>query len=123
MPLRKKDTARALDLLQDYCSTLRKPEEQHLKAAIQRVVGIFRSSLFQALIGESSHEFCTGAHVHADKLGRGRVLALPTCHRAQSSPWQVVSNQQFLLQRLPDVCRSLWGPRCTQALSLGSLCS
>ncbi|XP_035391180.1 disks large homolog 2 isoform X12 [Electrophorus electricus] len=50
MPLRKKDTARALDLLQDYCSTLRKPEEQHLKAAIQRVVGIFRSSLFQALI-------------------------------------------------------------------------
>uniref|UniRef100_A0A3B4DHK4 Discs, large homolog 2 (Drosophila) n=1 Tax=Pygocentrus nattereri TaxID=42514 RepID=A0A3B4DHK4_PYGNA len=44
------DTARALGLLEDYCSKLKKPEEQQLKAAIQRVVGIFRSSLFQALI-------------------------------------------------------------------------
>ncbi|XP_036450393.1 disks large homolog 2 isoform X2 [Colossoma macropomum] len=50
MPLRRRDTARALGLLEDYCSKLKKPEEQQLKAAIQRVVGIFRSSLFQALI-------------------------------------------------------------------------
>ncbi|XP_053371522.1 disks large homolog 2 isoform X9 [Clarias gariepinus] len=50
MPLRKRDTARALGLLEDYCSKLRKPEEQQLKAAILRVMGIFRSSLFQALI-------------------------------------------------------------------------
>uniref|UniRef100_A0A3B4BPC9 Discs, large homolog 2 (Drosophila) n=1 Tax=Pygocentrus nattereri TaxID=42514 RepID=A0A3B4BPC9_PYGNA len=47
---KKKNTARALGLLEDYCSKLKKPEEQQLKAAIQRVVGIFRSSLFQALI-------------------------------------------------------------------------
>ncbi|KAI4887803.1 hypothetical protein NFI96_023443 [Prochilodus magdalenae] len=44
------DTTRALGLLEDYCSKLKNPEEQQLKAAIQRVVGIFRSSLFQALI-------------------------------------------------------------------------
>ncbi|XP_022537065.2 disks large homolog 2 isoform X21 [Astyanax mexicanus] len=50
MPLRKRDTTRALGLLEDYCSKLKKPEEQQLKSAIQRVVGIFRSSLFQALI-------------------------------------------------------------------------
>ncbi|XP_026797464.2 disks large homolog 2 isoform X23 [Pangasianodon hypophthalmus] len=50
MPLRKRDTARALGLLEDYCSRLKKPEEQQLKAAILRVMGIFRSSLFQALI-------------------------------------------------------------------------
>ncbi|XP_058267076.1 disks large homolog 2 isoform X15 [Hemibagrus wyckioides] len=50
MPLRKRDTARALGLLEDYCSKLKKPEEQQLKAAILRVMGIFRSSLFQALI-------------------------------------------------------------------------
>ncbi|XP_066507167.1 disks large homolog 2 isoform X18 [Hoplias malabaricus] len=50
MPLRKRDTARALSLLEDYCAKLKKPEEQQLKTAIQRVVGIFRSSLFQALI-------------------------------------------------------------------------
>ncbi|XP_060751348.1 disks large homolog 2 isoform X12 [Tachysurus vachellii] len=50
MPLRKRDTARALGLLEDYCSKLKKPEEQQLKAAILRVMGILRSSLFQALI-------------------------------------------------------------------------
>ncbi|XP_016413854.1 disks large homolog 1-like [Sinocyclocheilus rhinocerous] len=51
MPLRKRDTARAICLLEDYCSKLKKPEEQQLKTAILRVMGIFKSSLFQALIG------------------------------------------------------------------------
>ncbi|XP_043105932.1 disks large homolog 1-like isoform X2 [Puntigrus tetrazona] len=51
MPLRKRDTARAISLLEDYCSKLKKPEEQQLKTAILRVMGIFKSSLFQALIG------------------------------------------------------------------------
>ncbi|XP_045549395.1 disks large homolog 2 isoform X14 [Salmo salar] len=50
MPVRKKDTARALELLEDYCAKLRKPEEQQLKTAIQRVMGVFKSSLFQALL-------------------------------------------------------------------------
>ncbi|XP_058886916.1 disks large homolog 2 isoform X18 [Acipenser ruthenus] len=50
MPVRKKDTVRALVLLEDYCTRLRKPEEQQLKTAILRVMGIFKSSLFQALL-------------------------------------------------------------------------
>ncbi|XP_055797873.1 disks large homolog 2 isoform X17 [Salvelinus fontinalis] len=50
MPVRKKDTARALGLLEDYCAKLMKPEEQQLKTAIQRVMGVFKSSLFQALL-------------------------------------------------------------------------
>nr|XP_055064310.1 disks large homolog 2 isoform X27 [Misgurnus anguillicaudatus] len=50
MPLRKRDTARAIRLLEDYCSKLKKPEEQQLKTAIIRVMGIFKSSLFQALV-------------------------------------------------------------------------
>ncbi|KAJ8267118.1 hypothetical protein GJAV_G00138660 [Gymnothorax javanicus] len=50
MPVRRKDTARALGLLEDYCTKLRKPEEQQLKTAIVRVMGIFKSSLFQALL-------------------------------------------------------------------------
>ncbi|XP_031664214.1 disks large homolog 2-like isoform X13 [Oncorhynchus kisutch] len=50
MPVRKKDTARALGLLEDYCAKLTKPEEQQLKTAIQRVMGVFKSSLFQALL-------------------------------------------------------------------------
>ncbi|KAM9348316.1 disks large homolog 2 isoform 2-T2 [Symphorus nematophorus] len=50
MPIRKKDTARALGLLEEYCTKLRKPEEQQLKTAIQRVMGIFQSNLFEALL-------------------------------------------------------------------------
>ncbi|XP_029925093.1 disks large homolog 2 isoform X6 [Myripristis murdjan] len=50
MPVRKKDTARALGLLEEYCLKLRKPEEQQLKTAIQRVMVIFKSNLFEALL-------------------------------------------------------------------------
>ncbi|NWW94116.1 DLG1 protein, partial [Rhynochetos jubatus] len=44
------DTDRALVLLEEYCKKLRKPEEQQLKKAIRKVMGIFKSSLFQALL-------------------------------------------------------------------------
>ncbi|XP_041863451.1 disks large homolog 2 isoform X12 [Melanotaenia boesemani] len=50
MTIRKKDTARALGLLEDYCTKLRRPEEQLLKTAIQRVLGVFKSNLFEALL-------------------------------------------------------------------------
>ncbi|KAJ7320036.1 hypothetical protein JRQ81_019547, partial [Phrynocephalus forsythii] len=46
----KRDTDRALALLEDYCKKLKKPEEQQLKRAIKKVMGIFKSSLFQALL-------------------------------------------------------------------------
>ncbi|NXY76001.1 DLG1 protein, partial [Glareola pratincola] len=45
------DTDRALVLLEEYCKKLKKPEEQQLKKAIKKVMGIFKSSLFQALLG------------------------------------------------------------------------
>ncbi|XP_027434437.2 disks large homolog 2 isoform X6 [Zalophus californianus] len=50
MPVKKKDTDRALSLLEEYCKKLRKPEEQQLKSAVKKVMGIFKSSLFQALL-------------------------------------------------------------------------
>ncbi|MFT7818620.1 disks large homolog 2 isoform X1 [Arapaima gigas] len=50
MPVSRTDTARALGLLDEYCSKLKRPEEQQLKTAILRVMGIFKSSLFQALL-------------------------------------------------------------------------
>ncbi|XP_038285816.1 disks large homolog 2 isoform X2 [Canis lupus familiaris] len=50
MPVKKKDTDRALSLLEEYCKKLRKPEEQQLKDAVKKVMGIFKSSLFQALL-------------------------------------------------------------------------
>ncbi|XP_033287720.1 disks large homolog 2 isoform X1 [Orcinus orca] len=50
MPVKKKDTDRALSLLEEYCKKLRKPEEQQLKNAVKKVMGIFKSNLFQALL-------------------------------------------------------------------------
>lgn len=50
MPVKKKDTDRALSLLEEYCKKLRKPEEQLLKNAVKKVMKIFKSSLFQALL-------------------------------------------------------------------------
>nr|XP_031537272.1 disks large homolog 2 isoform X6 [Vicugna pacos] len=50
MPVKRKDTDRALSLLEEYCKKLRKPEEQQLKGAVKKVMGIFQSSLFQALL-------------------------------------------------------------------------
>ncbi|XP_050611750.1 disks large homolog 2 isoform X1 [Macaca thibetana thibetana] len=50
MPVKKKDTDRALSLLEEYCKKLRKPEEQLLKNAVKKVMVIFKSSLFQALL-------------------------------------------------------------------------
>ncbi|XP_036077703.1 disks large homolog 2 isoform X5 [Rousettus aegyptiacus] len=50
MPVKRKDTDRALSLLEEYCKKLRKPEEQQLKSAVKKVMSIFRSSLFQALL-------------------------------------------------------------------------
>jgi discs large protein 2/3 len=40
-----------LSLLEEYCKKLRKPEEQLLKTAVKKVMSIFKSSLFQALLG------------------------------------------------------------------------
>uniref|UniRef100_A0A673HQD3 Disks large homolog 1 n=1 Tax=Sinocyclocheilus rhinocerous TaxID=307959 RepID=A0A673HQD3_9TELE len=50
MPVRKKDAQRALLLLEEYRSKLSNTEERQLRNSIQRVIDIFQSNLFQALI-------------------------------------------------------------------------
>ncbi|XP_053160383.1 disks large homolog 1 isoform X3 [Hemicordylus capensis] len=51
MPVRKQDTQRALGLLEDYRAKLGQLEDrQQLRGSVERVIGIFQSSLFQALI-------------------------------------------------------------------------
>ncbi|XP_052214456.1 disks large homolog 1-like isoform X2 [Dreissena polymorpha] len=50
MPVRKQDAHRALELLEDYHSRLNKPQDKPLKNAIERVIRIFKSKLFQALL-------------------------------------------------------------------------
>ncbi|KAK7944453.1 hypothetical protein WMY93_000181 [Mugilogobius chulae] len=50
MPVRKKDAQRALVLLQEYRAKLQHTDERALRLSIQRVIDVFQSSLFQALI-------------------------------------------------------------------------
>ncbi|KAJ8894540.1 hypothetical protein PR048_007197 [Dryococelus australis] len=45
---------RALELLEDYHEKLTKPQDKQLRLAIERVIRIFKSRLFQALLGQSS---------------------------------------------------------------------
>lgn len=43
---------RALELLEDYHSRLSAPQDRTLRIAIERVIRIFKSRLFQALLGK-----------------------------------------------------------------------
>ena len=50
MPVCKAEAHRALELLEDYYSRLDDGDDKELKAAIERVIKIFKSRLFQALV-------------------------------------------------------------------------
>ncbi|XP_066508425.1 discs large homolog 1-like protein isoform X7 [Hoplias malabaricus] len=50
MPVRRKDAQRALVLLEEYRTKLNSVEDRQLRTSIQRVIDIFQSNLFQALI-------------------------------------------------------------------------
>lgn len=43
---------RALELLEEYHARLSRPEDRQLRQAIERVITIFKSRLFQALLGK-----------------------------------------------------------------------
>ena len=45
---------RALELLEEYHAKLTSPQDKQLRAAIERVIRIFKSRLFQALLGKHS---------------------------------------------------------------------
>uniref|UniRef100_A0A1A9W976 L27 domain-containing protein n=1 Tax=Glossina brevipalpis TaxID=37001 RepID=A0A1A9W976_9MUSC len=48
----EKKAHRALELLEDYHSRLSEPQDRALRIAIERVIRIFKSRLFQALLGK-----------------------------------------------------------------------
>lgn len=50
MPVKKDDAHRALELLEDYCARLTAPNDKQLRIAIEKLIYIFKSSLFQALL-------------------------------------------------------------------------
>lgn len=53
--VRPSDAQRALLLLEEYRTKLNNTEDRQLRHSIQRVIEIFQSNLFQALIG--THRF------------------------------------------------------------------
>lgn len=48
--MRKQEAHRALELLEDYHAKLTRPQDKQLRLAIERVIRIFKSRLFQALL-------------------------------------------------------------------------
>lgn len=77
------DTQRALRLLQEYRSKLSQAEDRQLRNSIERVIGIFQSNLFQALIGKRCPSSRAGfLRVAACGVGEGKrfaVLSEPSC--------------------------------------------
>ncbi|XP_052784805.1 disks large homolog 1-like isoform X4 [Mya arenaria] len=59
MPVRKQDAHRALELLEDYHTRLTRAQDKPLKNAIERVIRIFKSRLFQALLDIQEFYECT----------------------------------------------------------------
>ncbi|CDQ56221.1 unnamed protein product [Oncorhynchus mykiss] len=76
MPVRKKDAQRALSLLEEYRTKLNHTEDWQLRLSIQRVIDIFQSNLFQALIGKCTYVIFTLIHLAFELLGN---LLLTLC--------------------------------------------
>ncbi|XP_074046675.1 disks large homolog 1 isoform X10 [Macrotis lagotis] len=84
MPVRKRDTERALRLLQEYRARLSPAHERPLRGSLERVIGIFQSSLFHALLDIQEFYEVT-------------LLDNPKCidHSKQSEPVRPVNTWEF----------------------------
>uniref|UniRef100_A0A674KJF8 Discs large MAGUK scaffold protein 3 n=1 Tax=Terrapene triunguis TaxID=2587831 RepID=A0A674KJF8_9SAUR len=78
-PVNQRYTQRAVAILTRYQTTLRAPEEQQLKASIGKVSHIFRSDLFQALLGKClpPSELTAGFALNSHPVADTRALL---CH-------------------------------------------
>uniref|UniRef100_A0A3B4H2N4 Disks large homolog 2-like n=1 Tax=Pundamilia nyererei TaxID=303518 RepID=A0A3B4H2N4_9CICH len=122
-PLCSADTARALALLEEYCTNLRKPEEQQLKTAIQRVMGIFKSNLFEALLDiqgfyevtllntqKSSKQKLEELNHMADKWEKSLSVPNSTCPVEQVSYHYQEDDSPLLDQGFPQLTSGLRAP-------------
>ncbi|XP_072475050.1 disks large homolog 1 isoform X9 [Notamacropus eugenii] len=84
MPVRKRDTERALRLLQEYRAQLSPAHDRPLRGSLERVIGIFQSSLFHALLDIQEFYEVT-------------LLDNPKCidHSKQSEPVRPVNTWEF----------------------------
>lgn len=74
MPVKKDDAHRALEQLEDYCSRLISPNDKQLRIAIEKVIYIFKSSLFQALL--DIQEFYEAILLDDTKDANSKALAV-----------------------------------------------
>ena len=68
------DAHRALELLEDYCTRLTSPADKQLRIAIEKVIYIFKSSLFQALL--DIQEFYEAILLDENKDVNSKALAV-----------------------------------------------
>jgi hypothetical protein len=68
------DAHRALELLEDYCARLTSPSDKQLRIAIEKVIYIFKSSLFQALL--DIQEFYEAILLDENKDNSSKALAV-----------------------------------------------
>ncbi len=90
MPVCKAEAHRALELLEDYYARLDEVEEKELKTAIERVIKIFKSRLFQALL--DIQEFYELTLMDDGKTNQAKV----TEALDMASRWEV-SNKPFAM--------------------------
>jgi len=98
--VRKQDAHRALELLEEYHSQLSKPQDRALRNAIERVIRIFKSRLFQALL--DIQEF-----YEVTLLDESKTLQQKTIETLQiASKWErnppITNNQPLLSDLNPD---------------------
>ncbi|PAA89209.1 hypothetical protein BOX15_Mlig014650g1 [Macrostomum lignano] len=72
MPVRKEDATRALELLEQYHRRLNTTEDAQLRASIERVIKIFKSKLFNALL--DIQEFYEVTLIDENKTAEQRAL-------------------------------------------------
>jgi disks large protein 1 len=68
------DAHRALELLEEYCSRLTSPSDKQLRIAIEKIIYIFKSSLFQALL--DIQEFYEAILLDDNKDSNAKALAV-----------------------------------------------
>jgi len=81
---------RALELLEDYHAKLTRPQDKQLRLAIERVIRIFKSRLFQALLGKSLLGFLSMLHSQQRRTlfvsGMNIAVVRPRLSRRIASP-------------------------------------
>ncbi|XP_072111213.1 disks large homolog 1 isoform X4 [Mobula birostris] len=102
MPIRKQDAQRALKLLENYRAKLAKTEDRQLRASIERVINIFRSNLFQALI--DIQEFYEVSLLDNQPVPQKNSGIVPAVHNwdISSLPSTIVTSESLPISLSPN---------------------